>query len=115
MAAAFTRNDTILWRSHRNSIGEPNNLQNQLPNKLQLSKSCSRFPQSVFPRAKKLEISASSIIFSSRKSYSSKFALFGWYLTMVKSRPIFTKSVTSALIYTAADLSSQVWASKVHL
>ncbi|KAL2537253.1 Peroxisomal membrane 22 kDa (Mpv17/PMP22) family protein [Forsythia ovata] len=109
MAAAFTRNDSIhnLWRSHRHSIGAPNNLRNQLPNQLQLSKSYSRFPQSVFPRAKKLKISASSIISSSRKSYSSKFALFGWYLRMVKSRPIVTKSVTSALIYTAADLSSQ--------
>lgn len=31
-----------------------------------------------------------------------------WYLGMVKSRPIVTKGVTCALIYIAADLSSQV-------
>ncbi|KAJ7967554.1 PXMP2/4 family protein 4 [Quillaja saponaria] len=37
----------------------------------------------------------------------SKIGFVGWYLGMVKSRPVFTKSVTSALIYTAADLSSQ--------
>ncbi|KAK1431259.1 hypothetical protein QVD17_14598 [Tagetes erecta] len=30
-----------------------------------------------------------------------------WYLSMIKARPILTKSVTSALIYTAADLTSQ--------
>ncbi|KAK7343514.1 hypothetical protein VNO77_12304 [Canavalia gladiata] len=37
----------------------------------------------------------------------SKVGLVGWYLGMIKSWPILTKSVTSALIYTAADLSSQ--------
>ncbi|KVI01909.1 protein SYM1-like [Cynara cardunculus var. scolymus] len=31
----------------------------------------------------------------------------GWYLGMIKTRPILTKSITSALIYTAADLTSQ--------
>ncbi|XP_076922238.1 uncharacterized protein LOC143583956 [Bidens hawaiensis] len=30
-----------------------------------------------------------------------------WYLGMIKARPILTKSVTSALIYIAADLTSQ--------
>lgn len=33
--------------------------------------------------------------------------LVGWYLGMIKTRPILTKSITSALIYTAADLTSQ--------
>lgn len=37
----------------------------------------------------------------------SKVGFVGWYLGMIKSWPILTKSVTSALIYTAADLSSQ--------
>ncbi|KAK4258825.1 hypothetical protein QN277_005227 [Acacia crassicarpa] len=37
----------------------------------------------------------------------SKVRFVGWYLGMVKSHPILTKSVTSGLIYTAADLSSQ--------
>ncbi|KAJ9551977.1 hypothetical protein OSB04_016022 [Centaurea solstitialis] len=31
----------------------------------------------------------------------------GWYLGMIKTRPVLTKSITSALIYTAADLTSQ--------
>ncbi|KAF8013729.1 hypothetical protein BT93_I1561 [Corymbia citriodora subsp. variegata] len=38
---------------------------------------------------------------------SSRVGFVSWYLGMVKSRPIFTKSVTCGLIYTAADLSSQ--------
>ncbi|KAK7280274.1 hypothetical protein RJT34_25336 [Clitoria ternatea] len=37
----------------------------------------------------------------------SKVGFVGWYLGMIKSWPILTKSVTCALIYTAADLSSQ--------
>lgn len=46
---------------------------------------------------------------SSTPSSSTVPATFvGWYLAMVKSRPILTKSVTSSLIYVAADLSSQV-------
>ncbi|XP_052191377.1 uncharacterized protein LOC127800668 [Diospyros lotus] len=40
-------------------------------------------------------------------SSSSKIGFVGWYLAMVKSRPILTKSATCALIYTAADFSSQ--------
>ncbi|KAL0422514.1 UNVERIFIED_CONTAM: hypothetical protein Slati_3274300 [Sesamum latifolium] len=46
--------------------------------------------------------------FSSRASSSpQKFGLVGWYLGMLKTRPISTKSITAALIYTAADVSSQ--------
>ena len=38
----------------------------------------------------------------------AKVEFLEWYLAMVKCRPVLTKSITSALIYTAADLSSQV-------
>ncbi|PON74787.1 Mpv17/PMP [Parasponia andersonii] len=77
------------------------------------------FNQSGFPqflrRAKEFDLSPSlfSSAFSSSSSSSSSAAaakevgIVGWYLGMVKCRPILTKSVTSALIYTAADLSSQ--------
>ncbi|CAL1404070.1 unnamed protein product [Linum trigynum] len=52
--------------------------------------------------------SPSSLIISSPFSSSSSPAAFvSWYLGMVKSRPIFTKSVTTSLVYMAADLSSQ--------
>ncbi|XP_010432501.1 PREDICTED: PXMP2/4 family protein 4-like [Camelina sativa] len=44
---------------------------------------------------------------SSSSSTVSTAGFIGWYLGMVKSRPVFTKSVTSSLIYIAADLSSQ--------
>ncbi|CAG7860638.1 unnamed protein product [Brassica rapa] len=40
-------------------------------------------------------------------SSSSSVGLVGWYLGMVKSRPVLTKGITSSLIYIAADLSSQ--------
>ncbi|KAK6136923.1 hypothetical protein DH2020_029329 [Rehmannia glutinosa] len=36
-----------------------------------------------------------------------KSGLVGWYLNMLKTRPISTKCITSSLIYTAADVSSQ--------
>uniref|UniRef100_A0A1J3F8U1 PXMP2/4 family protein 4 n=2 Tax=Noccaea caerulescens TaxID=107243 RepID=A0A1J3F8U1_NOCCA len=44
---------------------------------------------------------------SSSSSSSASVGFVGWYLGMVKSRPVFTKGVTSSLIYIAADLSSQ--------
>ncbi|CAL9222923.1 unnamed protein product [Arabidopsis halleri] len=60
-------------------------------------------------RAKETGVSPSpSLGFSSSSSASiSKFGFVGWYLGMVKSRPVVTKSITCSLIYIAADLSSQ--------
>ncbi|XP_010517857.1 PREDICTED: protein SYM1-like [Camelina sativa] len=49
---------------------------------------------------------------SSSSASISKVGFVGWYLGMVKSRPVLTKSVTSSLIYIAADLSSQTIAKK---
>lgn len=64
-------------------------------------------------REYKLSPSSFSSSFCSSSSSSSsasvsKVGLVSWYLGMIKARPILTKSITSALIYTAADLSSQV-------
>ncbi|XP_027364986.1 uncharacterized protein LOC113872022 isoform X2 [Abrus precatorius] len=52
--------------------------------------------------------SSSSSSSSATATSLSKVGFVGWYLGMIKSWPILTKSVTSALIYTAADLSSQI-------
>lgn len=46
--------------------------------------------------------------YCSTTSSKSKNGLVGWYLGLIKSRPILTKAVTSGIIYTAADFSSQV-------
>nr|GMD08765.1 PXMP2/4 family protein 4 [Ipomoea batatas] len=81
----------------------------------QQAKVYSRFPQSIFKKAKEIELSVPSIIslpFSSRSSSAAaaaaaKAGLVGWYLELLKTRPILTKSLTCAVIYTAADLSSQ--------
>ncbi|XVF01369.1 hypothetical protein REPUB_Repub04eG0082200 [Reevesia pubescens] len=62
----------------------------------------------VLRKVKEYEISPS--LFSSSSSTTGSFwkvGFVGWYLGMVKSRPVLTKSVTSSLIYIAADLSSQ--------
>lgn len=45
---------------------------------------------------------------STPPSSYSKAGFVGWYLSMLESRPLFTKSVSSCLIYAAADLTSQV-------
>lgn len=69
-----------------------------------------RSPQ-VLGRAKETGLSPPSFysgFCSSSSSSSASLGFVGWYLGMVKSRPVFTKSVTSSLIYIAADLSSQV-------
>lgn len=44
---------------------------------------------------------------TSSPSYS-KAGFVGWYLSKLESRPLITKSISSCLIYTAADLTSQV-------
>jgi hypothetical protein len=48
---------------------------------------------------------------SSHSSYS-KAAFVGWYLGKLESWPLITKCISSSLIYTAADLTSQVKNSK---
>ncbi|BBH09672.1 Peroxisomal membrane 22 kDa Mpv17/PMP22 family protein [Prunus dulcis] len=92
-------------------IGAPTLLQSQTQSKAYL-----RFPQ-VFRKARDYDLSPSvfSSAFSSSKSSAettsvSKLGFVGWYLGMLQHRPILTKSVTAALIYTAADLSSQTLA-----
>lgn len=59
---------------------------------------------------KAVDVSAPPFVLGLSSSSSSSFSSFGfvgWYLGMVKSRPIVTKSVTCSLIYIAADLTSQ--------
>ncbi|OVA09311.1 Mpv17/PMP22 [Macleaya cordata] len=63
------------------------------------------FSPSTFSSSLSSSFSSSS---SSSSTVSSKNGFVGWYLGMIESRPVLTKSVTSALIYTAADLSSQM-------
>ncbi|GMI83699.1 hypothetical protein like AT2G14860 [Hibiscus trionum] len=62
-----------------------------------------------FRKVREYEIPPSLLTSSSSSSTASfgKVGFVGWYLGMVKSWPVLTKSVTSSAIYIAADLSSQ--------
>ncbi|KAF8410183.1 hypothetical protein HHK36_002705 [Tetracentron sinense] len=62
---------------------------------------------SIFKKINDSGIYPYSLSFSSSSYSSSKSGFIGWYLGKIQSRPLLTKSVTSALIYTVADLSSQ--------
>lgn len=103
-----------LWKrsSIKYSISEQVGAPKMTGNQLHQSNQFSRFSQSIFRKTKEMEFPAPSKLsshFSSRASSSSqKFGLVGWYLTMLKTRPISTKSITASLIYSAADISSQV-------
>ncbi|KAK6121201.1 hypothetical protein DH2020_045063 [Rehmannia glutinosa] len=94
-------------------IAAPKNIGNHLANQFLQSKWCSHFPHSIVRKTKELQFYAPSVISSifslrgSSSSSSSKFGLVSWYLGMIKTRPVSTKSITSAFIYTAADFSSQ--------
>ncbi|PHT63929.1 hypothetical protein T459_32227 [Capsicum annuum] len=111
MCAFFLRNGCKthhslhhLWR--RPSI-EHWNIKNHM---VQHSKVYSRLPHSSYRKTKELELSNPSFLasFSGVSSSSaSKVGLVGWYLQMLNSRPILTKSITCCLILTAADFSSQ--------
>ncbi|XP_057538670.1 protein sym-1 [Amaranthus tricolor] len=72
---------------------------------------CSRFSKYFRKSGKEFEIPAPPYLYissvSTKSSVLSRIGLFGWYLGMIKSRPVLTKSVTSSFIYIAADLTSQ--------
>ncbi|CAH9116649.1 unnamed protein product [Cuscuta epithymum] len=100
-----------LWKQQSvvDSIGAPTF---RTHHRHQQAKVYSRFPQSVYRKAKETELSIrtiTSLPFSSWTSLTAavKVGFVGRYLELLKTRPILTKSVTCAVIYTAADLSSQ--------
>ncbi|KAF9621244.1 hypothetical protein IFM89_016738 [Coptis chinensis] len=75
----------------------------------------SKFPL-LFRKFKDTAISTPSLYSSSSSASSTSSSVLswfvengfvGWYLGMIKSHPVLTKSVTSASIYTAADFTSQ--------
>lgn len=109
MSAAFRTNATLSRLLHRHPI---TNLTRPpiLCNQTHHSKSYFRLPDFIRKtRAYDHYPSLFSTPFSSSSSTtSSKTGLVGLYLGLIKSRPVLTKSITSALIYIAADLSSQV-------
>ncbi|CAH1450453.1 unnamed protein product [Lactuca virosa] len=113
MSAGFLKNGNkahiyinTIWRKHSisDSLGAPiTRTPFQQP-----KASYSRFSQR---KVKDIEFSVpfptTNTQSVSRFSSISKSAFIGWYLGLIKTRPILTKSITSALIYTASDLSSQ--------
>ncbi|XP_076919219.1 uncharacterized protein LOC143579929 [Bidens hawaiensis] len=117
MCACFLKNTSnkshlykTLWktRSVSDSIGAP--ITRRPPVFQQPKAYYSRFPTQ--RKLKEIEFSvpfaaATGIKGVSRFSSISNNVVIGWYLGLVKTRPILTKSITSAFIYTAADLSSQ--------
>ncbi|XP_009335397.2 protein SYM1 [Pyrus x bretschneideri] len=117
MTAALRWSTNLTRLLQKNSITDPFRAPKLLQTQTQThSKAYLRFPQ-VFRKARDYDLSPSvfSSAFSSAKSSVeapsvSKLGFVGWYLGMIESRPVLTKSVTAALIYTAADLSSQTLA-----
>ena len=110
MSAAFRRNATItrLLQSHHHPITDPTRAPILLRTQTQHSKAYFRVPDFIRRSTREYEHSSSSLFSSRLYSSSSKIGLVGWYLGLIKSRPVLTKSITSSLIYIAADLSSQV-------
>ncbi|RWV99833.1 hypothetical protein GW17_00037239 [Ensete ventricosum] len=60
---------------------------------------------------------ASPSLFSLSSSTATGAASFSWirnrfiswYIGMIEARPVLTKSLTAGVVFTAADVSSQVW------
>ncbi|KAK9165944.1 hypothetical protein Scep_001135 [Stephania cephalantha] len=83
-----------------------------VPNRAHCSRVHARF--SVVPRygvsrfaSHSYSYSSSSSSSSSASSLCSPSGVVGWYLGMIKSHPVLTKSITCGGIYMAADVSSQ--------
>ncbi|KAK9097200.1 hypothetical protein Sjap_022697 [Stephania japonica] len=71
----------------------------------QQSRACTGFRlPSVFATISRSRSYCSS---SSSSSSSPRNGFVGWYLGVIKSHPLITKAVTSGVIYTAADCTSQ--------
>ncbi|XP_028118508.1 uncharacterized protein LOC114316049 [Camellia sinensis] len=119
MSSNFLRNGSKSFHSIRNLLLQRHSiadsakapiLHRQLQQQQQQSRVYARFPHSFCPKTRALERYSSTTFsssFSSTVSSSPKIGIVGWYLGMVKSRPILTKSITCAFIYTSADFSSQ--------
>ncbi|GMP38507.1 hypothetical protein CsSME_00009724 [Camellia sinensis var. sinensis] len=124
MSSNFLRNGSKSFHSIRNLLLQRHSiadsakapiLHRQLQQQQQQSRVYARFPHSFCPKTRALERYSSTTFsssFSSTVSSSPKIGIVGWYLGMVKSRPILTKSITCAFIYTSADFSSQVFKRK---
>ncbi|KAJ7946144.1 PXMP2/4 family protein 4 [Quillaja saponaria] len=114
MSGAFLRSSSIcrdlLQRNSITHFTYP--LQDSFPGNQTHSRTYFRLQG--FRRKSKEYVLSPSLISSHFSSSSSstaslcKIGFVGWYLGMVKTWPVLTKSVTSALIYTAADFSSQM-------
>ena len=112
MSGALRRNGSITRLLQKQPFTDPiNRIHPFLRNQTQTQgREYFRFPN-VLRKVREFEISPA--LFTSSSSSSStasiwKVGFVGWYLGRVKSWPVLTKSVTSSLIYIAADLSSQV-------
>ncbi|KAL7199503.1 hypothetical protein ACSBR2_021727 [Camellia fascicularis] len=110
-AGGFLRNGRKNYASIHSLLNR-HSIADSIGSQRQQSKAYARFHNS--RKTRELELSPPSILFSSpyRSSSTSvssslKSGFVGWYLGLIKSHPILTKSITSACIYTAADFSSQ--------
>ncbi|EYU37589.1 hypothetical protein ABFS82_02G042200 [Erythranthe guttata] len=118
MAATLTKNGGLLIKTRRDhqslhylwntriksSIPEPAAARKNTGDyQLHQIKQFSRFTQPIFRKNKRIQFPPPSKVSPS----SEKSGLVGWYLRMLKTRPVSTKSITSSLIYAAADVSSQ--------
>ncbi|CAL5358099.1 unnamed protein product [Camellia sinensis] len=110
-AGGFLRNGRKNYTSIHSLLNR-HSIADSIGSQRQQSKAYARFHNS--RKTRELELSRPSILFSSPYCSSStavsssfKSGFVGWYLGLIKSHPILTKSITSACIYTAADFSSQ--------
>ncbi|PIN15272.1 Peroxisomal membrane protein MPV17 [Handroanthus impetiginosus] len=120
MAAAFPKNGLLktqldhrsLYHSYKRSLRYtlpgPVSAQNNISNLLQQPRRFSRFTHSIFRKTEfSIPVKTPSRFSTRASSSSQKFGFVNWYLSALKTRPISTKSITAAFIYTAADISSQ--------
>ncbi|KAG9440255.1 hypothetical protein H6P81_020420 [Aristolochia fimbriata] len=73
----------------------------------QSRRACARSPV-LNAKSGKWEFASWSSSFCSSSASSSRNGFVGWYLGMIESRPVLTKSITAGIIFTVADVSSQM-------
>ncbi|XP_051132492.1 uncharacterized protein LOC127252381 [Andrographis paniculata] len=98
--------------SNQHAVPSPKIAGDRFPHRFQCERRL-QFPKSISAKTKPLDVFSRSLRAiipppaTGLGSSPPKLGLMGWYLGMIKSQPILTKSITATLIYIVADLSSQ--------
>lgn len=101
-----TRNRRPFVQFHASTTPSPSSSFPALPNHHHLN--IRPYFRSPFLSKNHISSSSSTSAAAAAATNGLRNGLISWYLGMIEARPVLTKSITAGVIFTAADVSSQV-------